>query len=399
MSKTVVITGVAGQSGSFLAEQTIARGDKVIGIARRHANPNYDNISSIIDNPNFELLIGDITDQSFIFSCLSKYKPDEFYNLAAESFVKYSFDCPSHVFNVDTVGVLNILEGIRSISPKTRLYQASTSETFGKSVSFFYDVQGCAVRRDGPLIKDSSYENRIGFEYMSPQSASDGIFQDENTPFIPQSPYAIAKLAAYHMCRLYRESYGLFVSSGILFNHEGTRRGKEFVTRKVTDYVARLWNHSTVKHTGYGMYSAEREGFVDFGQHNGYSYIPENLRIFPKLKLGNLDAMRDWGSAEDYVQAMQLMLSHDTPDDFVISTGESHSIKELCQEAFSYVGLNWEDYVEADDKFKRPAEVNYLCGDSSKARSVLGWETKVKFKELIIKMVKSDMEKQSGIRR
>lgn len=382
MSKTVVITGVAGQSGSFLAEQTIARGDKVIGIARRHANPNHDNISSIIDNPNFELLIGDITDQSFIFSCLSKYKPDEFYNLAAESFVKYSFDCPSHVFNVDTVGVLNILEGIRSISPKTRFYQASTSEMFGSSYS---------TKITGPTIKQFMEDPHTSFYSRK--------FQDEKTPFIPQSPYAIAKLAAHHMCRLYRESYGLFVSSGILFNHEGTRRGKEFVTRKVTDYVARLWNHSTVKHTGYGMYSAEREGFVDFGQHNGYSYIPENLRTFPKLKLGNLNAMRDWGDAEDYVQAMQLMLSHDTPDDFVISTGESHSIKELCQEAFSYVGLNWEDYVEADDKFKRPAEVNYLCGDSSKARSVLGWEPKVKFKELIIKMVKSDMEKQSGIRR
>ena len=366
MSKTVVITGVAGQSGSFLAEQTIARGDKVIGIARRHANPNHDNISSIIDNPNFELLIGDITDQSFIFSCLSKYRPDEFYNLAAESFVKYSFDCPSHVFNVNTIGVLNILEGIKNISPKTKLYQANTSETFGKS--FSVDSNG-------------------------------NKYQNEDTICIPQSPYAIAKLAAHNMCRLYRESYKLFVVSATLFNHEGTRRGKEFVTRKVTDYVARLWNHSTVKHTGYGMYSAEREGFVDFGQHNGYSYIPENLRTFPKLKLGNLNAMRDWGDAEDYVQAMQLMLSHDTPDDFVISTGESHSIKELCQEAFSYVGLNWEDHVEVDDKFKRPAEVDYLRGDSSKARSVLGWEPKVKFKELIIKMVKSDMEKQSGIRR
>lgn len=346
--KNVIITGVAGQSGSFLAEQIIARGDKVIGIVRRHANPNYENIARVIDNPNFELVVGDITDQSFIFSCLSKYSPDEFYNLAAESFVKYSFDCPSHVFNVDTIGVLNILEGIRSISPKTRLYQASTSETFGSSVSI--------------------------------DSADGSKYQDEDTPFIPQSPYAIAKLAAYHMCRLYRESYVLFVSSAIMFNHEGTRRGKEFVTRKVTDYVARLWNYSTVKNAG-------------------YSYIPENLRAFPKLKLGNLNAMRDFGDAEEYVQAMQLMLSHHTPDDFVISTGESHSIRELCQEAFSYIGLNWEDYVEVDDKFKRPAEVDYLRGDSSKARSVLGWEPKIKFKELISKMVKSDMEKQSGIRK
>ncbi len=373
--KTAIITGVIGQDGSYLSEFLLSKGYRVIGIKRRSATSSLDNLENVIGNPDFETVDGDITDQSFIFSCINKYKPDEVYNLAAQSFVHSSFEQPTHTFHVDTEGVINILEAIRQLSPKTKLYQASTSEMFGSSFTPKYSADAHSVISD--------YTGNIySLKYICK------TFQDEDTPFIPQSPYAIAKLASHHMCRLYREAYGLHVSCGILFNHESPRRGKEFVTRKVTDYVARLHLASIIKHTGYASQSASNEG-----SHNDYSYIPENLRTFPKLQLGNLSASRDWGHAQDYVKAMWLMLQSEISDDYVVSTGETHTIEELCEAAFSSVGLKWQDYVEVNDKFKRPAEVRYLLGDSSKIYGKLGWQPHVKFDALIKEMVSSDIRR------
>ncbi len=325
--KVALITGVTGQDGSYLSELLLEKGYEVHGIIRRCSTFNTDRIDHIYQDPHeenarFFLHYGDLTDGTTLRRILEEVKPDEVYNLGAQSHVKVSFEAPE--FTVDTVamGTLRLLEAIRDYRQRTgievRYYQAGSSEMFGK-------VQE--------------------------------IPQKETTPFYPRSPYACAKVYAHWQTVNYREAYNLFACNGILFNHESPRRGETFVTRKITRAVAR----------------------IVAGQQK-------------KLYLGNLDAKRDWGYAKDYVKAMWLMLQQDEPDDYVIATGETHSVREFLELAFSYVGLNWEDYVEFDPRYLRPTEVDILVGDASKARQKLGWQPTVTFPELVRLMVEADLE-------
>lgn len=317
MAKNALITGITGQDGSYLAELLYNKGYNVYGLVRRLSTPNTTRIDHIINN--IELLQGDLTDQSSLSEAMRIAQPDEVYNLAAQSFVGTSWNQPVHTGDVTGLGVVRVLEAVRHAVPHARVYQASSSEMFGK-------VQ------------------------ETPQT--------ENTKFYPRSPYGVAKVYAYWTCVNYRESYDMHISNGILFNHESPRRGIEFVTRKITDSVARIYH---------GLES--------------------------ELRLGNLDAKRDWGYAGDYVDAMWRMLQQDEPGDYVIATGETHSVEEFVQEAFSIAGLDWKEYVVIDPKFVRPAEVQLLLGDPSKAKRVLGWEPKVQFKELVKMMVEADLER------
>ncbi|MCZ7356127.1 MAG: GDP-mannose 4,6-dehydratase [Candidatus Methanoperedens sp.] len=317
MTKSALITGITGQDGSYLAELLLEKGYDVHGLVRRLSTPNISRIEHISDKIN--LVEGDLTDQSSLNGAMMDIKPDEVYNLAAQSFVGTSWNQPVLTGDVTGIGAVRLLEAVRHFSKDARVYQASSSEMFGK-------VQEMP--------------------------------QNENTKFYPRSPYGCAKVYAYWMCINYRESYNMHVTNGILFNHESPRRGLEFVTRKVTDGVAKIYH------------GLSRE-----------------------LHLGNLDAMRDWGYAGDYVEAMWFMLQQETPEDYVVATGEAHSVKEFVELAFSEVGLHWEKYVKVDQKFFRPAEVEYLVGDYSKAKRVLGWEPRVKFKELVKMMVKADVER------
>lgn len=315
--KTALITGVTGQDGSYLAEFLLEKGYRVVGLVRRSSTLNFERIAHIQND--IELISGDLTDQNSLLSALQECEPDEVYNLAAQSFVQTSWPQPILTGDVTALGVTRLLDSIRVFNPKIRLYQASSSEMFGK-------VQA--------------------------------VPQKEDTPFYPRSPYGVAKVYGHWITVNYRESYDLYAVSGILFNHESPRRGLEFVTRKVTDAVARI-----------------------------------KLGLADELRLGNLDAKRDWGYAGDYVRAMWLMLQKDQPDDYVISTGSTHSVEDLVDVAFSYVDLNWRDYVVQDPKFMRPAEVDLLIGDSSKAREELGWEPEVSFEQLITMMVDADVER------
>ena len=317
MSKNALITGITGQDGSYLADLLLDKGYTVYGLIRRLSTPNISRIDHILDK--IELLQGDLTDQSSLNEAMRTAQPDEVYNLAAQSFVGTSWNQPVLTGDVTGLGVVRVLEAVRHMSPDAHVYQASTSEMFGK-------VQ------------------------ETPQT--------EQTKFYPRSPYGFAKVYGYWACVNYRESYDMHVSNGILFNHESPRRGVEFVTRKITDGVARIYH---------GLSS--------------------------ELRLGNLDAKRDWGFAGDYVDAMWRMLQQDTPDDYVIATGETHSVQEFVEQAFSAVGLDWKDYVVIDPKFVRPAEVQLLLGDASKAKKVLGWEPKVWFGELVKMMVEGDVER------
>ena len=319
MTKTALITGITGQDGSYLAELLLDKGYDVYGLIRRLSTPNISRIEHILDN--IELVEGDLTDQSSLDNAMRTVQPDEVYNLAAQSFVGTSWNQPVLTGDVSGLGVVRILESVRHQCPDARVYQASTSEMFGK-------VQE--------------------------------VPQSENTRFYPRSPYGFAKVYGFWACVNYRESYGMHVSNGILFNHESPRRGIEFVTRKITDSVARIHH-----------------------------------RLASELRLGNLDAKRDWGFAGDYVEAMWLMLQQDTPNDLVISTGETHSVREFVELAFSEVRLDWEKYVVVDPKFVRPTEVELLLGDPSKARNVLGWEPKVRFEELVKMMVRADVDRLS----
>lgn len=315
--KKALITGITGQDGSYLAELLLAKGYKVSGIVRRSSTETYERIEGIKDR--ITLKQADLLDQLSLVDAIREEEPDEIYNLAAQSFVPVSWTQPVLTGEFTALGVTKVLEAIRLVNPKIRMYQASSSEMFGK-------VQ------EAP--------------------------QTETTSFYPRSPYGVAKVYGHWITVNYRESYDIFACSGILFNHESPRRGREFVTRKVTETVAKI-----------------------------------KLGLTDKLFLGNLDAKRDWGFAGDYVKAMWLMLQQEAPDDFVIATGKSHSVKEFVQIAFDYAGLNWEDHVEIDPAFLRPAEVDLLIGDSSKAKRELGWEPEVSFKELIKMMVDSDLEK------
>ena len=313
--KTALITGITGQDGSYLAELLLEKGYDVYSMVRRSSVEKYDRIEHIKDK--IELIQGDLLDELSLMTVLKKVKPTELYNLAAMSFVPTSWEQPVLTAEFTGVGVVKVLEAIRNVDPSIRFYQASSSEMFGK------------VRE---------------------------VPQSELTPFYPRSPYGVAKVYGHYITVNYRESYNLFACSGILFNHESPRRGYEFVTRKVTNAVAKI-----------------KHGLQD------------------KLFMGNLDSKRDWGFSGDYVEAMWLMLQQPKPDDYVIATGETHTVRELVEVAFSHVGLNWEDYVEIDPKFIRPAEVDLLIGDPSKAKKVLGWKPKVNFEGLVKMMVDSDM--------
>ncbi len=319
MAKRALITGITGQDGSYLAEFLLERGYDVFGMTRRSSTNSFDRIAHIIDKVT--LLSGDLLDEHSIASAIREAQPDEIYNLAAQSFVPTSWSQPVLTAEFTAVGVGRLLEAIRAVKPDARFYQASSSEMFGK-------VQ------------------------QTPQT--------EKTSFYPRSPYGVAKVFGHWITVNYRESYGLFACSGILFNHESQRRGLEFVTRKVTDAAARI-----------------------------------KLGKASELRMGNLDAKRDWGFAGDYVRAMWLMLQQDEPDDYVIATGETRTVQELVETAFTHVGLDWRKHVVLDPKFIRPAEVDILVGDASKARTKLGWEPTVTFRAMIEGMVDADLKRHS----
>jgi GDPmannose 4,6-dehydratase len=335
MSRAALVTGVTGQDGSYLSDYLLDNDYNVIGLHRRSSTNSFMRIQHLLEHPNFKLEEFDITDPSDCSRILEKYTPDEFYNLAAQSHVGTSFKQPFTTFEINTTGVINLLEALKARSPKTRFYQASTSEMFGENYT-------------------------IG---------NDGKYQNEDTPFAPQSPYAVAKLASHRMVQIYRESYGLYACCGILFNHESPRRGENFVTRKITKYIGQLLN-----------------GFL-----RDSHYRP--------LKLGNIYAYRDWGHAKDFVRAMHMMLQQDSPEDFVVATGSTHTVKEFLEISFGLFNLNYEDYLEIDPSLYRPAEVDYLKGDSTRARDILGWEPEISFKDLVSDMVYSDFESANQIAR
>ncbi|MHA2219436.1 MAG: GDP-mannose 4,6-dehydratase [Candidatus Hodarchaeales archaeon] len=323
MEKIALVSGVTGQDGSYLAESLLRNDYTVVGLERRtvcEIEAKRVNISHLVENKKLILEDSDITDSSSIQRIVSHYKPNEIYNLAAQSHVGASFRAPVSTTEINLLGTLNFLEAIRNASPSTKFYQASTSEMFG-------DNTKCP--------------------------------QNENTLFSPVSPYACAKLAAHHIVGTYRKSYGIFACSGILFNHESPRRGENFVTRKITKAAARI-----------------------------------KLGLQDELRLGNLEAQRDWGFAGDYVEAMRLMLQHDSPDDYVVATGETNSVQDFLEYVFDYAGLDVRKHVIIDSRFYRPCEVPRLWGDPSKAKRILGWEPKVSFKELAVMMYESDLNRE-----
>jgi len=319
--KTALITGITGQDGSYLAELLLAKGYRVVGIVRRSSTTPYERIAHLVDR--VELLSADLLDQTSLMDAMAEVKPEEVYNLAAQSFVATSWTQPVLTGEFTAIGVTRLLEAMRRTVPKARFYQASSSEMFGKVVE-------------------------------TPQK--------ESTPFYPRSPYGVAKVYGHWITVNYRESFGLYAVSGILFNHESPRRGLEFVTRKVTDAVARI-----------------------------------KLGLADELRMGNLDARRDWGFAGDYVDAMWRMLQADEPADFVIGTGETWSVRQLVEEAFGYQDLDWQRYVKQDARFNRPAEVDLLVADPSKAARELGWEPTVRFRELVRMMVDADLARHRAV--
>lgn len=312
---TALITGITGQDGSYLAELLLKKGYRVIGVARRSSTVSTERIKHILDD--ITVVQGDLQDQGSLLSLLEEFNPTEVYNLAAQSFVPTSWNQPALTGDVTALGVTRLLEAIRFVNPKIRFYQASSSEMFGKVLE---------------------------------------VPQREETPFYPRSPYGVAKVYGHWITVNYRESFNMFATSGILFNHESPRRGLEFVTRKISDAVAKI-----------------------------------KLGKAKELRLGNLEAQRDWGFAGDYVEAMWMMLQQDHPDNYVIGTGETHPVREFCEIAFSHVGLDYKEFVVQDEKFYRPAEVELLISDPSKARNQLKWELNVSFKELVTMMVDSDL--------
>ena len=315
MTKTALITGITGQDGSYLAELLLAKGYRVVGVVRRSSTTPYERIAHLVDR--IELVSADLLDQTSLTDVVQAAQPDEIYNLAAQSFVQTSWNQPVLTGEFTALGVTRMLEALRKAAPKARFYQASSSEQFGKVVE-------------------------------TPQR--------ESTPFYPRSPYGVAKVYGHWITVNYRESFGLYAVSGILFNHESPRRGLEFVTRKISDGVARI-----------------------------------KLGLQQELRLGNLDARRDWGFAGDYVDAMWRMLQQDAPDDYVIGTGETFSVREFCEAAFGAVGLDYRNHVVQDERFFRPAEVDLLVADPSKAQAQLGWQPQVSFAQLVAMMVEADL--------
>jgi GDPmannose 4,6-dehydratase len=320
LAKRALITGITGQDGSYLAELLLSEGYEVFGVVRRASTENYERIEHL--RGKITLLQADLLDQSSLVQVIRESNPTELYNLAAQSFVPTSWAQPVLTAEFTAIGVTKVLEAMRAVNPEIRFYQASSSEMFGKVLE---------------------------------------VPQSEDTPFYPRSPYGVAKVYGHYITVNYRESYNLHASSGILFNHESPRRGLEFVTRKVTDGVARI-----------------------------------KLGLASELRMGNLDAQRDWGFAGDYVHAMWLMLQQDTPDDYVVATGETHTVKELVQLSFDRVGLDWEKYVVIDPRFIRPAEVDLLIGQPAKANNVLGWVPQTSFQTLVNMMVDADMDRLSA---
>jgi len=333
-SKSALVTGITGQDGSYLAELLLKKGYKVYGLLRRNSNPSYGNVSHL--RHEIEFLFGDLADPACLSMYIAQIKPDEIYNLGAQSHVHESWSQPLATADQTGLGALRIFEAVRNVSPKSRVYQASTSELFGETKE---------------------------------------VPQNENTPICPANPYAAAKALAHFDAQIYRKSFGLFISTGILFNHESPRRSPDFVTRKVSLAVASI---------KLGLKATR----VPLGQ--GGTPV---INAQGKLELGNLDAKRDWGFAGDYAQAMWLILQHSKPDDFVVATGETRTIRELCQTAFDIVGLDWKKYVVINKKWIRPTETGPLVGDYSKIKKTLGWKPKTKFKDLIETMVQSDLSR------
>jgi len=319
--KIALITGITGQDGSYLADLLLSKGYKVIGLKRRSSVINTLNVDHLYEHPNFKMIYGSMNDVGSMYRVLNEFKPDEIYNLAAQSHVRTSFDVPEETVDTVGTGTMRLLEAVKSTCPTARFYQASSSEMYGDN--------------------------------MDPM-------KNEETRMCPASPYAAAKLFSHNIVRNYRVGYGLHASSGILFNHESPRRGETFVTRKITRAVARI-----------------------------------KLGLQNDLFLGNLDAKRDWGFAGDYVEAMWLMLQQDTPDDYVIATGETHTVKEFVEVTFNYAGLDWQSYVKYDARLLRPHEVPFLQGDASKAKIVLGWSPKINFTKLVEMMYESDFEREN----
>jgi GDPmannose 4,6-dehydratase len=320
MKKTAIVTGMTGQDGPYLAKHLLEQDYKVYGLVKRYSNPNLQNLEWLGIEHDVELITGDITDENSMNHMCKSLRPTEFYNLAAQSFVGISWDLNKLTTEVNALGPLNILNALKTHSANTKFYQASTSEMYGNS---------------------------------------DGGKQNETTPFHPRSPYGVSKLYAHWITVNFRESYGLFACSGILFNHESPLRGREFVTRKITDGVARI-----------------------------------ALGLEDSITLGNLDARRDWGFAGDFVEAMHMILQEDEANDYVISTGNQHSIGELLDIAFKHAGIeDYQSYVKSDPRFKRPAELHSLCGDSSRAQNILGWKPKTSFEDMVRKMVDADLER------
>ena len=324
MKKTALITGILGQDGPYLAKLLLEKDYKVYGLIRRYTNPNFSNLDYLGITDKIEYVSGDMTDENSLTNIIKNIHPDEVYNLAAQSFVGASWDQAKFTTEVNSLGTLYLLNAIKNFSPNAKFYQASTSEMFGNS------------HREG--------------------------LQTEETPFHPRSPYAIAKLYAYWMTVNFRESYGMFCANGILFNHESPIRGIEFVTRKISDGVAKI-----------------------------------KLGMAKEIRLGNIDSKRDWGFAGDYVEAMWLMLQQENPDNYIVSTGETHSIRDFLDVAFNHVGIaEWEKYIKIDSRFKRPAELFALHGKNDKVRKVLKWKPRVKFEELVKMMVDADMKRLSN---
>jgi GDPmannose 4,6-dehydratase len=320
MAKTALLTGITGQDGAYLARFLLSRGYSVYGVYRRLSTPNFWRLQALDIYEDVRLVPADVTDMSSLLEAVSLAQPDEVYNLAAQSFVGASFQTPLTTGDVDGLGVTRLLEVLRILNSKARFYQASSSEIYGNT-------------------------------------RADELPLREDTPMRPSSPYAAAKLYSYHVARIYREGYGMFVANGVLFNHESPLRGLEFVTRKVSNAVARI-----------------------------------KLGLEQELALGNLTARRDWGYAPEYVEAMWLMLQQGAPDDFVVATGTSHSVEELLAIAFGVLGLNWRDHVRTESRFLRPIDVNHLLGDTSKAKAILGWTPRTAFPELVEIMVRADYD-------
>jgi len=319
--KTALITGILGQDGPYLAKLLLEKGYRVVGLIKRYSNPNYENLDYLGITDKIELIMGDMTDECSLMNIIKSLRPDEVYNLAAQSFVGCSWDQAKVTTEINSLGTLYLLNAIKLFSPLTKFYQASTSEMFGHS-----HINGV---------------------------------QTEDTPFHPRSPYAISKLYSYWITNNFKESYGMFCCNGILFNHESPIRGREFVTRKISEGVAKI-----------------------------------KLGLASEISLGNLDSKRDWGFAGDYVEAMWLMLQQDKPDNYLVSTGETHSVSDFLDVAFKHVGIPiWTDYVKIDPQFKRPSELMVLQGKSEKAKTVLGWSPKVHFEELVKMMVDADLRR------